>query len=476
MSQQTEIHAEKEKRSAALSSVLAAIFLTSFKIAVGLATNSLGILSEAAHSALDLVAAGVTYFAVRVSDHPPDSKHPYGHGKVENLSALIETVLLLATCGFILYEATLRLFFRSEEVEVSIYSFLVMGVSIVVDLTRSRLLKKMADKHQSQALEADALHFSTDVWSSAVVILGLGALALADYLEPGSRLGDILRRADAVAAVAVAVIVVWVSVRLGRKAVDVLLDGGMQEEDAHLREVLAQVPGVIEVLGLRLRPSGADSFVDTVLGVSRELSFAQAHEVAVAAELAVKDFLPRADVVVHVEPLTGGGLNLVETLRARAREFGLSVHGTHVLNVGRGAHVELHVEAPDNLSLKQAHALVTRFEKAVRCDYAGLESLVTHIEPRGGRELSLAGPEDLRKVSQVILRLPEMVPEIEDCHKIVVHRSSKSLSVSFHCRMDPLTPLPKAHETSSRIERLLLSQLPELGRVVVHIEPGRPQA
>ena len=145
--------AKKEKRSAALSSVLAAIGLTTFKFIVGIFTNSLGILAEAAHSGLDLVAAAMTYFAVRVSDKPADKEHTFGHGKIENLSALFETILLLATSGWIIYESIQRLFFINVKVEASIWSFVVMGASIVIDYTRSRLLFRAARKYKCQALE-----------------------------------------------------------------------------------------------------------------------------------------------------------------------------------------------------------------------------------------------------------------------------------------------------------------------------------
>ena len=172
-------NAQKEKRSAALSSVLFAIGLTTFKIIVGLLTNSLGILAEAAHSALDLVAALMTLFAVRMADKPADKEHNFGHGKIENLSALFETILLLATSAWIIHEAIDRLFFTKADVEVSIWSFIVMGTSIAIDATRSRILSRAAKKYNSQALEADALHFSTDIWSSSVVILGLIGVTLA---------------------------------------------------------------------------------------------------------------------------------------------------------------------------------------------------------------------------------------------------------------------------------------------------------
>src|SRR5512136_1252120 len=233
--------AEQEKRWVALTSVLAAVFLTTMKIVIGLLTHSLGILAEAAHSGLDLIAAGVTFFAVRVSDRPPDREHPYGHGKVENLSALVETLLLLGTCAWIIYEAIDRLFFKSVHVEASVWSFVVMGVSIAVDLTRSRALMNAAKKHNSQALEADALHFSTDVWSSSVVIAGLVAVSLGQWLHEHSPVrADWLFRADAVAALGVSVIVVWVSLQLGRRTVNVLLGSAPKEMTTQIEQAVAQ--------------------------------------------------------------------------------------------------------------------------------------------------------------------------------------------------------------------------------------------
>src|SRR5512139_120930 len=194
------IEARKEKSAAALSSVIAAVGLTTFKIIVGLLTNSLGILAEAAHSGLDLMAAVMTFFAVRVADRPADEEHPFGHGKVESVSALFETLLLLATSAWIIYEAVHRLTSPQVHVEVSVWSFIVMGTSIVIDFTRSRILMRAAKKHNSQALEADALHFSTDIWSSSVVILGL-VLVLVGRAFPHLVF---LEKGDALAAMAVA--------------------------------------------------------------------------------------------------------------------------------------------------------------------------------------------------------------------------------------------------------------------------------
>ena len=280
----------KEKHSVALNSVFAAIILTASKIIVGVMTGSLGILSEALHSALDLVAAAITYFSVRVSDKPADDDHHFGHGKIENLSALIETVLLLVTCIWIVYEATHRLTTGNWEIEVTYWSYIVVVSSIIIDVWRSRALMKAAKKFNSQALEADALHFSTDIWSSAVVLLGLICSNFGIYW------------ADSVAALGVAFIVIGVSYSLGKKAIVVLLDqapAGMKDE---IRELAVSISEVKSISQIRIRNAGADYFVDITAQANYDMSFVQAHELSHKIEHAVQAKISRCDVTVHLEP------------------------------------------------------------------------------------------------------------------------------------------------------------------------------
>ena len=289
---------DREKQSAALSSLIAAVGLTTFKAVVGLATGSLGILAEAAHSALDLMAAGMTYLAVRVSARPPDRTHLYGHGKFENLSAMAETLLLLVTCAWVAWEACRRLIEGRTEVEVNAWSFAVMLTSIVVDVSRSRVLARAAKKYNSQALEADALHFQTDIWSSSVVIFGLIAVKVAEW-RPQAAL---LRYGDAVAALGVSALVVWVSLQLGRRTVDALMDHaplGMEEEIA---ATVAAVPGVLNCHNLRIRYSGARLFIDLHILVDGEQSLTLAHRLTETVEDAIRAIVPGADVTVHPEP------------------------------------------------------------------------------------------------------------------------------------------------------------------------------
>jgi len=289
---------QREKLFAASSSVVAAVGLTGMKLIVGLSTGSLGILSEAAHSGLDLAAALMTLFAVRISHKPPDDRHRYGHGKIENLSALFETVLLLLTCAWIISEAIGRLFFRPVEVEATIWSFVVMSTSIVVDLSRSRVLARAARKYKSQALEADALHFSTDVYSSLVVILGLIGVTLS---KGNARLA-FLGQADAVAALGVAIIVTVLSLRLGRRTIEALLDtapGGLVDA---IKKSVEAVPGIADCHSVRIRPSGPIVFVDVHVTMDGHQSLNDAHLLTEGVEAAIRGLIPEADVTVHPEP------------------------------------------------------------------------------------------------------------------------------------------------------------------------------
>lgn len=281
----------KEKKRVALISVFAAIFITGFKLIIGLLTGSLGILSEALHSGLDMVAAVITYFSVRVSDKPADKEHNYGHGKVENLSALVETILLLVTCVWIISEAVHRLTSGETKIEVSAWSYIVVISSIIIDYTRSRALYKVAKKHNSQALEADALHFSTDIWSSTVVLFGLIAYQFLGWYA-----------ADSIAALFVAVIVLYVSYQLGRKAIDVLLDKSPQNTPQIVREILKTFPEVLKYHGLKARTAGADTFIKFNVHFNPDLSLREVHEVCDKIEAEIQSQIARSEVYIHAEP------------------------------------------------------------------------------------------------------------------------------------------------------------------------------
>lgn len=474
MKQQTLVHsnrlenADHDKRTAALSSVAAAIFLTTMKFVVGIITGSLGILSEAAHSGLDMVAAAVTYFAVRLSGKPADPEHTYGHGKIENISALFETLLLLATCVWIIYEAILRLFFKSVEIETSIWAFVIMAVSIGVDFSRSRLLKRVAEKYDSQALEADALHFSTDIWSSSVVIGGLFLVQLSKWLQI-----DWLAKADAVAALGVAGIVVYVSLQLGQKTVSDLLDAIPPGVRDNVTRAIQKVPGVHSIKHVRIRRSGPEVFADIRLTVTDLISLEQAHDIATAVEAVVHQMLPGSDVVVNVMPAPPTNDGITTIVRRLAARQGLGVHGIRMYDVLGNRSLEMHLEVSDTLRLEQAHDQATTLEEIIREAVPGIHRIVTHIEPVGEQSaLRLATSEDEVKLREVLQSLPEITGILYDAHDVQVNRVEGELSVSFHCYSSGDTPITNVHALTDQIEGVIRNLVPNLGRVIIHIEPS----
>ncbi len=468
---------EQEKRRVALSSVIAAVFLTTMKIVVGLLTHSLGILAEASHSGLDLIAAGVTYLAVRASGRPPDAEHNYGHGKVENLSALIETLLLLGTCAWIVYEAVQRLFVVDVSIEVTYWSFIVMSVSIIIDFTRSRVLMRTAKKHNSQALEADALHFSTDVWSSAVVIVGLIIVFIGQKIVINSpTLGKLLSHADAIAALGVSVIVVYVSIRLGKRTISALLDTAPQGIGNNVERELSRLPGVAAVKRLRLRQSGPATFVDVTLSVPRTASFEESHSIATKAEVTIQQLLPRSDVMVHIEPIVDNEKSLVERVRSVAARHGMNVHSLQAHDVGGHISIDMHAEVPDNLTVVEAHQRITELENALKLESPELDSIIIHIEPTGDKEVRHpASPTSLKEVQDEVKKLSIKLPRVIDCHNISIFHYGNELSVTFHCTLAPNLPILEAHELTVEMETMLRERFSHLKRVIIHVEPPEPE-
>ncbi len=455
-----------EKLSVAGNSVLAAIAITAMKIVVGVTTGSLGILSEAAHSGLDLIAAIITFFSVRVSDKPADADHQYGHGKVENFSAFIETGLLLLTCIWIIYEAIARLFFRHVEIEATVWAFVVMLASIGVDLWRSRALGRIAEKYDSQALEADALHFSTDVWSSSVVILGL-LLVMAGRRYHVGWLAD----ADPMAALVVAGIVVHVSWRLARKTIDALLDAAPAGVRSKIIDAVRRVEGVIEVNRVRIRRAGNRYFADVSVGLARTATFQHSGRVAELVTDAVRGVLPDADVTVNSVPRADRAENIFDQIRAVATRHNLNVHDVSVQDLDGRLHVEQHLELDERLSLKEAHDRVTALEAEMREDVPTISAILTHIE---SEPATIEAGDEIVRDAALERRLKAIAaefPEVLDMHEVQIKRVRGRLYVSCHCTLSDDLPLSRVHDIQTDLEIRFKQDAPELFRVLIHPEP-----
>jgi cation diffusion facilitator family transporter len=456
-----------EKRAAAGNSVLAAVVITVLKIVVGFTTGSLGILSEAAHSGLDLIAALITFFSVGVSDKPADADHQYGHGKIENFSAFVETGLLLITCGWIIYEAILRLFFKHIEIEPSIAAFAVMLFSMGVDWWRSRALGRIASKYESQALEADALHFSTDIWSAGVVVFGLLLVMVGRSYHI-----DWLRDSDPIAALFVAGVVVSVSWRLARRTVDALLDAAPPGVRSKIQDAVAHVDGVLEVDRVRIRRAGNRYFTDLSVGLDRTMTFQRSRQLAAAVSAAVHGILPDADVTVQSLPLAQHSENIFDRIRAVVAHRNLNVHDISVQDVGGKLHVEQHIELDERMTLKEAHDQVTELEADLRRDIPEISGILTHIE---SEPATVETPEELISDAELEHRLKtvaDQFPEILDVHEFVVKRVRGRLYVSLHCTLSDDLSLARVHDIQTELEIRFKQDAPELFRVLIHPEPS----
>jgi len=457
---------QAEKRSVATNSLVAAVAITTLKIIVGVTTGSLGILSEAAHSALDLIAATITLLSVRVSDKPADADHQYGHGKVENFSAFIETGLLLLTCLVIIYEATKRLFFHRVEIEPTFAAFAVMLISMVVDFWRSRALGTIAEKYDSQALQADALHFSTDIWSSGVVAIGL-ALVLIGRKFAVSWLID----ADPIAALFVAGVIVFVSSRLARKTVDALLDTAPAGARSRIINAVSKVDGLLEVDRVRIRRAGSRYFADVSIGLARSVTFQRSGQVADAVTRAVHGVLPHTDVVVRSVPRPARAENIFDRVRAVATRHNLNVHDVSVQDLDGSLHVEQHIEMDEQLPLKEAHDRVTSMEEEIRKEVPEIASILTHIE---SEPATIEPGEQIERGAALEERLKTAAaefPEILDTHDIEVKRVRGHVYVSCHCTFSDDLPLARVHDLSTALEIRFKQTAPELFRVLIHPEP-----
>ncbi len=455
-----------DKLLVAQNSVYGAVLITVFKVIVGLMTHSLGIMSEALHSGLDLVAAVITLLSVRVSDKPADAVHQYGHGKVENFSAFIETGLLLLTCFWIVWEGVKRLFFTSVEIEPSIWAFVVMGASIVIDYTRSRSLKRVADKYNSQALHADALHFRTDIWSSSVVILGLAAvIAGRNYRVPW------LMKADPVAALAVAGIVVWVSSRLARQTIDALLDAAPAGIRNQIIAEVSRVRGVLEVERVRIRKAGNRYFVDLSVSLARNVTFQAADKVSSEVTACIHRLLEDSDVLVNAVPRAVNTESIFDRIRAAALRNNLPIHDVSVQDLDGSIHVELHVELNEKMALLEAHDHVTALEADIRKNVPEIGSILTHIESEPATietsEELISDPD----LDETLKEIADDFPEVVDLHEIILKKVNHRLFLSCHVTMKDDLALSRVHDVQTELEIRFQNAAPQLFRVLIHPEP-----
>jgi cation diffusion facilitator family transporter len=450
------------KQKVALSSIVASAGLTAAKAIVGVMSGSLALISEAAHSLIDVGATVMTYYAVRVSDKPADEEHHYGHGKIESVSALAETALLFVLAGVVIWEAAKRLMSEQPpDVEATPWAFAVISLSIVIDFFRARVLYRTAEQTSSQALEADALHFDSDMWSSLAVLVGLVGIALG------------YTWADSVAAMAVSVVICIVGWRLGRRTVDTLTDTAPAGAAERIRAMVARIPGVVGLDRLRVRKVGKVLFVDLVVAVSRTLPIDRVAALKDRIVAMVRADSQAAEVTVTAEPRALDDESVLERVMVIARNRGLAVHHITVHAIEGRLAVALDLEVDGALSLGAAHDIASGLEDAVREELGPRVEVETHIEPlqpfdEPGRD---ASPERIAAVRHALAEIAAKVDLVGQIHDVRVRESDDGEIVNFHCLVDPAIKVANVHDKVDEVERGLRLRFPSIKRVIGHAEP-----
>jgi cation diffusion facilitator family transporter len=451
-----------EKEKVALGSIAASAALTVAKAAIGLVTGSLAILSEAGHSLIDLSATLLTYFAVRISGKPADAEHQYGHGKMESVTALAETALLFLLTAFVVWEAALRLLgAQTRAVEATVAAFIVIAGSIAVDFFRARALRRVAERTSSEALHADALHFSSDMWSSVAVLIGLCGVALG------------YAWADAAAALIVALFICIAGWRLGRRTIDTLTDTAPEGVSERIASIARNMPGVVNVERVRARPAGAVLFVDLGVGVSRTLPLDRVSTIKERLTRAIRAELPQAEITTTTEPRALDDETVRERVMMTARNLAVAIHHVAVQTIAGRLSVSADLEVDGALPLHAAHDIASRLEEALRDELGPDVEVETHIEPLPADVLAGhdAPAARIAEVSALLATLAAGIPALGEVHDVRVRETAEGEIVNFHCRVDPALSVRAVHDLVDSIEHGLRQRFPTVQRVIGHAEP-----
>ncbi len=451
------------KENAALSSIAASVVITLGKGAAGLMTGSLALLSDAAHSLLDVVATTMTWLAIRAASKPADEGHHYGHGKVESIAALAETGFLFLLSGAVAIEGVRRLWVEQSVVVVHWSAIVVLVISIAIDAWRYVNLTRVARETNSEALAADALHFSSDLVNSVLVLLAFGAAAWG------------YPQADALVAIGVAIFIAVAGYRLARRTLDTLLDAAPVGYASQIRKIVRDVPGVVDVEDVRARRAGSDLFIDLEIGVARSMPFDRLGLLKAAIVTAIRTAFSEAQVTVTATPVTLDEETVLERVILIAARRRLPVHHVTVQELSGTLSVSLDLEVDGGLSLGEAHTIASQLEAAIREELGAATEVETHIEPLVVSSLVGRDVADGMKTSVIesLTRHAERSRTISDVHNIRVRETGHGLIVNYHCRVDATLDVTTVHEVVDRLEHQVRKDVPDILRIVSHTEPLR---
>ena len=455
--------AAQAKERVALGSIAASALITLAKGAAGLATGSLALISDAAHSLLDVAATTMTWFAVRAANRPADEEHHYGHGKYESLAALVETAFLFLLSGAVAFEGVRRLLAGESGVEANWAAVGVLIGAIVIDVWRWRQLKRVAAETGSEALEADALHFSSDLVNSVLVLAALGAAALG------------YPQADALVAIFVALFIAVAGFRLAQRTIGTLLDAAPKGLAERVKAEAERVAGVVSVARVRVRPAGGRVFGELLVRVPRALPLENVAAIKRKVAQAIEDELPGSEITVTADPAALDDETILERIMLIAAKRRVFVHHVMVQDIDGRLGISLDLEVDGRMSLGAAHQTADRLEAAIRDELGPDVEVDTHIEPlrlhhlEGAEEIA----ETVARIARDLAETAEQVGQIKDIHSVRVRRTEDGLVVNYHCRVDPALTVASVHDHVDELERRVRLEHPDILRVIGHAEPMR---
>jgi len=455
------------KIKVALNSLYAAVIITIIKILAAYFSGSLGVLSEVFNSAIDIFVCLVTILSIKYSSRPPDEAHNYGHEKVESFSALFQVFILFITASYIIYEAAVRLFGNKDvEVKVNIWIFLALIISMVIDFYRARILRKIARETKSNALEADALHFSSDILSSGVVIIGL----ILVYF-------NISKTADTIAALIVTGVIIYLGFKLSKKSIDSLMDrvpAGLYEKVKY--ETLL-IKGVEDIKSFRIRSSGSKIYIDMVILISRLVPFSKAHDIMDSVEKKINELIENADVVIHSEPVETKSETINDKIRMIVNEFGLKCHDIFSHRIDNEIYSELHIEVDNTNDLTKAHNEITEIEERIKKEIDVITHLKIHIDEPSEivfdtKDITENSKEMIREVNNILNESRDVISS-SDIHVI---STNGKIRVSLTCVFNYIHSFDEVHDIvtvlESKIYLNLKENYPKLANVIIHAEPS----
>ncbi|WP_337264698.1 MULTISPECIES: cation-efflux pump [unclassified Serratia (in: enterobacteria)] len=452
---------QNEKQTVARNSMIASALLALGKFIAGIFTGSIGLISEGIHSFTDFVATSITWWAVRVSDKPADDEHHFGHGKVENLAALFEVLLLLAAAGWIIYEATSSLLGEAHQIVAAPVVIAVLLVSIVIDFFRVKALNRVAKATDSAALEADALHFFSDMLSSGVVLLGMVFVLLG------------FARADAIAALIVAGFILFAALKLGKRSFDSLIDTAPAGSREDISALLNDFPAILSTESIRLRSAGATLFIEVSVGVCRTLPLERINALKTAITAQIEQQYANAEVRVIAIPQARSDEDMATRIRILAANHGAVVQNLTLQQLADHMAISMDLAVPASASVEQAHDIACEVEDILRQALGENTEIETHLEPQTLHWLASQDVEDaeLTQIQQALARSAEHGELVKDVHNIRARKTPQGVIVNFHCRVLPALSITAAHDAVDVIERQLRMQFPAVSRVVGHVEP-----